>query len=167
MPKGIRQPGGSGRPRLSAESEQGEDPAVSRWVASAARRTTSRPGADARFPARRGADEVPPPDQDLDDVERQWWGRLAEAVSEAGTFLSRRGTPLFRLLVQSYADIERPDSRSMACCGSASAPTAARRAAAALSPGSAATRRPMATPDRERPLATEIEARCHSPQPRG
>jgi hypothetical protein len=158
VPRGIRQPG-SGRPRLSAEEEQGRDPAVRRWVE---RRHQANVEARADAAAARAseADPVPPPDADLDEFEQGWWVRLAARVDLAGTFRTQ-DHEAFRLLVLSVCDVER--SRGTA---SLSSLTAARRAVSALlirwglDPSSRGDARTA------KRIATEIEALSQSPADR-
>jgi hypothetical protein len=49
---------------------------------------------------------VPPPPDDLDDIEREWWAKLGTAVDESGTYAARDEYQ-FRNLVTCYAMLER------------------------------------------------------------
>jgi hypothetical protein len=98
MPSGGSRPG-AGRPRKT-EAEKALLGTLRPY-----REAAYRAGAEAALDAAPRC-AVPPAPEDLDEVEREWWDKLAEAVEESGTY-SARDEPQFRNLVTAYAIQER------------------------------------------------------------
>jgi hypothetical protein len=101
MPSGGSRPG-AGRPRKT-EAEKAFAGTL-RPAREAAYRAESEGALDAAPRC-----SVPPAPEGLDEVEREWWEKLARAVEESGTYAAR-DEPQFRNLVTMYA-IQEQDRR--------------------------------------------------------